>query len=229
MERPFSLYADLRVPPDAPPAAIEAAYRRLMKRYHPDHAGAGSAGRAAEINAAFSVLRSPERRSAYDRREHAREHARQHAAYLAETQRRVRQRRVVRASASLAAAIALGAGIPLAANWYDGGIVRERSAAIAAVPPQEIPVQADEIDPAERVAEFLAKAAIGRPALRVPAPPKPNSAESVTPARAAAAIGADVPARVRRSAPERAPVGTGTSSRSKAAEPDFLEREGFIY
>jgi len=224
MERPFSLYADLRLPPDAPPAAVEWAYRRLMKRHHPDHAGAGSAARAAEINAAYSVLRDSGRRAAYDRREHAR----QHAIWAAEAQRLVRRRRIVRGGSWMAAAIALGAAIPLAANWYNDGIVPHRTvASVAASKEDMVPEPASPLrDPAEHVAEFLAKAQIGRPALRSPPPPKPERSEPAPPPRVAAAR-AEAPVRLRRSAPPPAP--RAARAAAQAADADFLEREGFIY
>ena len=50
-------YAVLGLRPGAERAEIEQAYRRLIKRYHPDYAG-GDAGRAAEINRAYSELRA---------------------------------------------------------------------------------------------------------------------------------------------------------------------------
>ena len=221
MERPFSLYADLQVPPDAPPAAIEWAYRRLMKRYHPDHAGPGSAAQAAEINAAYAVLRSPERRAAYDRREHAR----QHAVHAAEARRVIRRRRIVRGGSWLAAAVALGAGIPLGANWYNGGIVPARMASVKAPPAEAAPALVDQRDPAEHVAEFLARAAIERPVLQAPTPAKPLANASVEPRRTAAAASAEAPVRMRRTAP----VQETHRSRREPAEADFLEREGYIY
>ena len=47
----------LGLEPGADPAAIEAAYKKLIKRFHPDRKG-GSAKRAAEINRAYSELRN---------------------------------------------------------------------------------------------------------------------------------------------------------------------------
>lgn len=73
-----SLYAILNVAPDADPAVIEAAYRALMKKYHPDVGPGGPAervGRAAEINEAFQILRDPERRASYDEELRARRDA----------------------------------------------------------------------------------------------------------------------------------------------------------
>ena len=50
-------YAVLGLRPGAGRDEVDQAYRRLIKRYHPDAAG-GDAGRAAEINRAYSELRS---------------------------------------------------------------------------------------------------------------------------------------------------------------------------
>ena len=81
-----SLYAVLNVAPDADPAVIEAAYKALIKKYHPDML-AGPAGgdlrRAAEINEAFQVLRDPDRRARYDQDERARQDAFRRAAAAA--------------------------------------------------------------------------------------------------------------------------------------------------
>ncbi len=51
-----SAYAALGLEPDADAAAIDKAYKRLIKRHHPDRAG-GDASRAAEINRAYRELR----------------------------------------------------------------------------------------------------------------------------------------------------------------------------
>lgn len=65
-------YAVLQVQPDAELEVIEAAYRQLMKKYHPDRAGddprrvALHHERAKAINEAFAVLRDFERRRQYD-------------------------------------------------------------------------------------------------------------------------------------------------------------------
>ena len=76
-------YSVLNVAPDAEPVVIEAAYRALMKKYHPDQGGepSKSAPSAAEINNAFAVLRDPQRRADYDHREWTRVQAIQLADY----------------------------------------------------------------------------------------------------------------------------------------------------
>lgn len=59
-----TFYEILGVTEDSEPAVIDAAYRALMKKYHPD-AGGGSE-RSQEINEAYSVLRDERRRRDYD-------------------------------------------------------------------------------------------------------------------------------------------------------------------
>lgn len=51
-----SAYAALGLTPGADPAAIDRAYKELIKQYHPDREG-GDARRAAEINRAYRELR----------------------------------------------------------------------------------------------------------------------------------------------------------------------------
>jgi hypothetical protein len=51
-----SAYAALGLEPGADSAAIEQAYKRLIKQHHPDRKG-GDASRAAEINRAYRELR----------------------------------------------------------------------------------------------------------------------------------------------------------------------------
>lgn len=62
------LYKILQVDPDADTEVIEAAYKRLARRYHPDlnHA-AWAVIRMRELNTAYETLRSPRRRALYDR------------------------------------------------------------------------------------------------------------------------------------------------------------------
>jgi len=61
-------YAILQVHLRAEPEVIEAAYRRLSRKYHPDVSGEADAGqRMRELNEAFEVLSDPARRRAYDR------------------------------------------------------------------------------------------------------------------------------------------------------------------
>ncbi len=60
-------YAALGVARDADAAVILAAYREEARRHHPDvSTDPASQHRMAELNAAWSVLRDPARRSAWD-------------------------------------------------------------------------------------------------------------------------------------------------------------------
>ncbi|MGE0802721.1 MAG: DnaJ domain-containing protein [Lautropia sp.] len=61
-------YDNLRVPRNAPAAAIRAAYKALSQRYHPDrNAGDPEAERVmALVNASYQVLSDPLQRSAHD-------------------------------------------------------------------------------------------------------------------------------------------------------------------
>ncbi len=64
-----TLYEILQVDPGVEPEILEAAYRRLARKYHPDVSADGAGDRRMkEINAAYDVLRDPLRRAAYDRR-----------------------------------------------------------------------------------------------------------------------------------------------------------------
>ncbi len=60
-------YQILQVDPSAEPEVIEAAFKRLARKYHPDHNPAPEAvGQMQAINAAYAVLRDARRRAQYD-------------------------------------------------------------------------------------------------------------------------------------------------------------------
>ena len=63
------LYEVLQVSPHAEPEVIEAAYRRLARKYHPDTSSGGDeAGeRMRALSAAYAVLKDRARRAEYDR------------------------------------------------------------------------------------------------------------------------------------------------------------------
>jgi hypothetical protein len=71
-----SLYEVLQVDRRAEPEVVEAAYRRLARKYHPDTSGLDDGGRRMmELSAAYEVLRDQARRAAYDRELRVRETA----------------------------------------------------------------------------------------------------------------------------------------------------------
>lgn len=68
MASAMDYYAILGVAPDSEEVVIQAAYRALMRRYHPDtNASPEATERATAINAAYSILSDPVARAAYDR------------------------------------------------------------------------------------------------------------------------------------------------------------------
>src|SRR3989304_5387583 len=77
-------YKVLQVDPEAEAEVVQAAYRRLARKYHPDVAESPeAAARMAAINAAWAVLKDPARRAAYDTQRAGAGHAgatRPHAA-----------------------------------------------------------------------------------------------------------------------------------------------------
>jgi hypothetical protein len=65
MDNPYKV---LQVDPSAEPEVIEAAYRRLVRKYHPDVNPAPEAGaRMRQLIDAYAILRDPTRRAAFDR------------------------------------------------------------------------------------------------------------------------------------------------------------------
>jgi curved DNA-binding protein CbpA len=60
-------YKVLQVDPEADPEVIQAAYRRLAQKFHPDiTSDPGAAARMTAINAAWEQVGDPARRAAYD-------------------------------------------------------------------------------------------------------------------------------------------------------------------
>jgi len=64
---PTPYYVVLQVDPKAESEVIEAAYRRLARKYHPDVSGRTGATRTMQrLNEAYAVLGDPETRRKYD-------------------------------------------------------------------------------------------------------------------------------------------------------------------
>jgi hypothetical protein len=77
-----SAYAALGLEPDADAAAVERAYKKLIKQHHPDREG-GSAARAAELNRAYRDIRGPWGKDALEFHEHPDEYPRRQGWTLA--------------------------------------------------------------------------------------------------------------------------------------------------
>ena len=64
----IDLYRELEVDPSATAKTIDAAWKSLLKRYHPDVAASeGALERVKRINLAHDWLGDPEKRAQYDR------------------------------------------------------------------------------------------------------------------------------------------------------------------
>lgn len=64
----FDPYRTLQVDPEADPEVVQAAYRRLAQKFHPDVAGGPEAAeRMIAINRAWEMIGDPGHRAAYDR------------------------------------------------------------------------------------------------------------------------------------------------------------------
>jgi curved DNA-binding protein CbpA len=60
-------YALLGVSPDASAAEIKRAYRRLVRRHHPDLNAQAQDAQIKRLNEAYEILGNPRKRAAYDK------------------------------------------------------------------------------------------------------------------------------------------------------------------
>lgn len=84
----FDPYQTLQVTPEADPDVIQAAYRVLARKHHPDMGG--SEEQMARINEAWALLRDEERRGRYDRERAAADARVVRQAFAADPPREVR-------------------------------------------------------------------------------------------------------------------------------------------
>jgi hypothetical protein len=224
MPSPRNHYQILNVAPDAEAVVIEAAYRALMKKYHPDHSLAAPAPgpSPSEINQAYSTLRDPGRREEYDRREQTRLQSIQlAAAYKPPPTQRVT--RIFGWGGWVVAAVMGGVLAMMAGRVDELAFARAEAARAAASSEPDLRTQPslpDEpmVSPAELAGIAVAPVPVPVP---VPAPVPVPSAE------AARAAPAQPPRRAANPRPRRQQVQPRRPR--TAAEKDFLEREGYIY
>ncbi|MBV8688420.1 MAG: DnaJ domain-containing protein [Alphaproteobacteria bacterium] len=235
-------YQTLGVAPDAESVVIEAAYRALMKKYHPDQGGAPApAGgpSAADINQAYAVLREASRRADYDQKEWIRQQNVQLASYVPPPAPR---RTNFFGWGGWLVAMVLAGMIALMASKGKVGPLDTAEAARAALL-AEPDLRTQPFKPGEalseaELAEIRAEAyAPQRPAA---APPKVEAAPQAEPLSTipAPALAPDNAASPAVRAPARRPAwtrGTAKPARRRppaartAREKDFLERQGYIY
>jgi curved DNA-binding protein CbpA len=208
-----SLYDVLNVSPQAEPVVIDAAYKALMKKYHPDQAPGAPMGRdVCAINEAFAVLKDSAKRAEYDHRLWTR----QQAMRLAELQAlgRGADPRFVRLLGFTVVAMAsnrnsAGPSTPAlaATETEEGGNAVIRAAAVEAAAAEDAKVQAAMPNSAALLARIRAE-----------------ESDRTTRARPVAQV-RDYSSRKRQPRSKQ-------QQRRQAAQseqPDFLEREGYIY
>jgi hypothetical protein len=238
MASPRSYYEILNVAPGAEVVVIDAAYRALMKKYHPDQGGGAADGpSAAEINRAYAVLRDPERRADYDHKEWVRQRDIQLASYQPPPPRRSYFFGWSGWLVSLALAGMIGL---MASKGGDSALNEAEQARLASVPPdlRSQPTSAGQpvVTPAETAEIRAAALAARRPEEEVKKPPAPPPAVEVTAPEPAPPPAAAAPPPAASAAAHR-PAYAHRSSvphRRKTAvtgrhDKDFLERQGYIY
>lgn len=217
-----SLYDVLNVAPEAEPVVVEAAYKALIKKYHPDQAAPTPVSKdATAINEAFAVLKDPTKRADYDRRLWAK----QQAIRLAEAQ------------------VASGGRPPrfvAVSGWLIAGLLAAALAAVAmgksVVPPRigQIAEAAEAHDSEAPARAAALKAAAAEAAYDRAAPPsgaaviaRVRAEEGLRPAQTARPAPA---ARAESGAPRSRKARPSARARTEPRkESDFLERQGYIY
>jgi curved DNA-binding protein CbpA len=242
-------YEILNVAPGAELVVIDAAYRALMKKYHPDQGGGAADGpSAADINRAYAVLRDAQRRAAYDHEEWIRQSDVRMATYPMPPPA-PRRSNFFGWGGWLVAAVLTGM-IALMASKQTGtdlGAAEQARAAALAAPDlrtQPLPVDKSLVTPNE-AADIRSDAYAPRAAAEAPLKPAPAPAPGPAPVPApapapAATVPAPPPTSISR-APAAVPhVARPTyyarrhGHRHGAAvaarhDKDFLERQGYIY
>jgi curved DNA-binding protein CbpA len=216
-----SLYDVLNVAPEAEPVVVEAAYKALIKKYHPDQAlPAPVSVDAAAINEAFAILKDPGRRADYDHRLWAK----QQALRLAELK--------AAGGSSRPRFSALG-------GWLVAGLLACALAAVAvgkSLPPRPQAASAQAAEPED--VEAPARAAAAEAAAAEAAHDRRVISSAAVLARVHAERAASAPSLRREAPPPRGSAAPrhrkskrpAAVARAKPAqEPDFLEREGYIY
>lgn len=241
-----SPYEILNVSKSAEDVVIHAAYKALMKEYHPDiHSPDGPRRRKAEeISAAFALLKDPERRAAYDQQAQAR-----HAAFPivpAPPSPVSSGRGTTLAISGWLTALALAAVLFVVWTKQSRAPANGLAAGRATAAEAASPTERDAARIKEELAEMRSMTAdYVPPELRLAPPPEPSGTRGPEPSAAPApeqtdAVAAPVPIpepRIVRSPsdrpirPYRARLPQQQQHKRGARTPDeeFMEREGYIY
>jgi len=226
-------YQILNLSPDAEPVVIEAAYKALIKKYHPDLwvDDPSAQARAASINHAFATLRDPARKAECDREVRASRSA-AYPRFVPPA-----PPRSARGSwwwTGWVAAIFIGVAqfMPWESLFPAKPATRASSAPATSGPrvaATELAAAPDRATGAALIARAASADEDWLPILPGTASPEPTTsrpANAAPESRAAATVKSRRPTRrPARSAQRRKPPGASR----QAAEREFLEREGYIY
>ena len=236
MHQSQNLYHVLNVAPDADSVVIEAAYKALMKKYHPDRLDAGAANlrKAAMINEAFTILKDPKKRADYNMRQLPPERV-----LMAPNPRDVAPPPRLKAVAwsGWVAAAAFGVALAVTINMRDNGIrpiVAQPQ--LASAEAEEAARKIDIVAADEAVRHLDAEAAVKPLAFgagsAVAAPMLGTAAVATASLGAPRAAAPQPKRRAVKELKKKKPLARRASARARsggAREGDFLEREGYIY
>ena len=211
-----SLYDVLNVAPEAEPVVVEAAYKALIKKSHPDQAVEAPVSKdAAAINEAFAVLKDPAKRAEYDHRLWSKQQA-------------------LRLAGLQAAGVPRRLRFAAVGGWIVAGLLACALAAVAmgkSLAPPPLTTAALAAEPHD--SEEPARAAAAKAAAAEAAHDRvvmPSSAAVIARIRAERKVQA--PVRTERSLVQRYRK-VRRPGRAVPVQPrrekDFLERQGYIY
>jgi curved DNA-binding protein CbpA len=222
-------YEILNLSPDAEAVVIEAAYRALIKKYHPDLwvDDPNAQERAASINHAYATLRDPAAKAECDQRLRAWRNAVPTPPVAIMAPRPAR--RGMWLAGWIAALIAATAQF---VPWDELGVggAPAQTAMLdeaEAVPTKEAEPPKPKID--ERELSRETRAALELPAVALPPLRPPEAISSQPDIRRYADVDALDLDRKRAARAHPAPKRRTKAARQPAAEKEFLEREGYIY
>ncbi|TMJ16159.1 MAG: J domain-containing protein [Alphaproteobacteria bacterium] len=227
-------YQVLNVTPDAEGVVIEAAYKALIKKYHPDHwvGDPQAQRRAASINQAYDALRDPEAKAELDRELRARR-TQAHKAPFQQVHRKVRSRGwwLGWIAAAVLAGLQFAPRLPVRPDAADGNV--SVAAADPVKSPHPKPVETPGTGSQPRLQPIAEVEAAWMPPVTMPSPASIAPREQAPPPPAAAATAEEQPrvaqAPERRTARARPKAQQRRAGTSKRKSDDFLEREGYIY
>lgn len=222
-------YEVLNLSPDAEPVVIEAAYRALIKKYHPDLwvGDPDAEARAASINHAWATLRDPGTKAECDQRLRAWRNAVPTPSVAIGAARP--GRRGMWLAGWIAALVAATAQF---VPWDELGVARKVEPLAKAEMPaakESEPDAASTTGQPERELSRETRAALELPPIAPPPERAPEAISSQPDIRRYAEIDAFDLDRKRVSRERPAPKRRAQVSRKSAEEKEFLEREGYIY